>query len=280
MEKYNPNVQWDKIFYGRKLMEQILTTIETKDILSGVYLKRYFFRAMMAGFIVAVITLLTLKFRADMNGFNPGLVSIGAGFLFSFALVLILFTNSELLTSNFMYFTVGLYYRRITRLKVAKIFALCFFGNLAGAVVLYLIVRFSTIMTPDMQDVLMTMVKHKTVESTAVDIFIRAIFANFFINISVVIAMQLNETMPKMFVMMMGVMIFAYMGYEHVIANTALFAAASFYHAGQLDMIHLLKNILFSFLGNYIGGGLIIGLFYAYLNDHRHLKTDKEKHSY
>jgi formate/nitrite transporter FocA (FNT family) len=36
------------------------------------------------------------------------------GLSFSMALVFIYFTNSELLTSNFMYFTVGRYYDKAT----------------------------------------------------------------------------------------------------------------------------------------------------------------------
>ena len=38
--------------------------------------------------------------------------------------------------------------------------------------------------------------------------------------------MQLREHLAKIVVLMMGVSIFAYMGYEHVVANSALFAMA------------------------------------------------------
>lgn len=277
MGKENPNIQWDRIFYGRKLMEQIITTIETKDILKGVYFKRYFFRAMMAGFIIAIMTVLTLKVKAEFAAeINPGVAGLISGILFSFALVFILFTNSELLTSNFMYFTVGMYYRKISVWKVINIFLLCFIGNITGGIVLFLLMKGSTVMSPEMQTVLMSIVDKKS-SISAGDIFIRAIFANFFINISVVIAMQLSETMPKMFIMMTGVSIFAYMGYEHVVANTAFFIGALLYHPEQVDMLNLLKNIVFSFFGNYVGGGLIIGLFYAYLNDHRKLDMYKNK---
>jgi formate/nitrite transporter FocA (FNT family) len=33
--------------------------------------------------------------------------------------------------------------------------------------------------------------------------------------------------------------------------------------------LHVGKNLLVSLVGNYVGGGLVIGLFYAYLNDDR-----------
>lgn len=273
--KFNPNVQWDKIFYGRKLMDQIITTIETKNILSGVYLKRYLFRAMMAGFIIANIVMFSMRIRTDFaDAFPPGMVNLLASFCFSFALVLILFTNSELLTSNFMYFTVGLYYKKIKPMYASRIFLLCFTGNVLGAIVLFLLVKQSSIINPDMADLLLKTTTAKS-NSGALDIFIKAIFANFFINISVVIAMQLDDIFARMFVMMFGVMIFAFMGYEHVIANAAIFTGAFFYHPESVNMLLVLKNLFFSFWGNYVGGGLIIGLFYAYLNDHSHIDVDK-----
>ncbi|MQH60496.1 formate/nitrite transporter, partial [Escherichia coli] len=40
------------------------------------------------------------------------------------------------------------------------------------------------------------------------------------------------------------------------------------YQVDTLHFIPAISNIAAAFIGNYIGGGLIIGLFYAYLNDH------------
>jgi formate/nitrite transporter FocA (FNT family) len=100
-------------------------------------------------------------------------------------------------------------------------------------------------------------------------IFVKAIFANYFINASVIVAMQLTEHLAKIVVLMMGVTVFAYMGFEHVVANSALFAMALFERPEDVHLLHVGKNFLFSLLGNYVGGGLVIGLFYAYLNDHR-----------
>lgn len=71
-----------------------------------------------------------------------------------------------------------------------------------------------------------------------------------------------------MFVMMFGVTIFAFMGYEHVVYNSCLFMGGLIYQVDTLHFIPAISNIAAAFIGNYIGGGLIIGLFYAYLNDH------------
>ncbi|MDU0451624.1 formate/nitrite transporter family protein [Staphylococcus chromogenes] len=271
------NIKWDKIFYGRAWIANIIDTIQTKDILQSFYFKRYLLRAMMAGFIISIIAVFVLMVKATFApDLGPGLVNMIGAITFSFALVLILFTNSELLTSNFMYFTVGLYYRLIRPIRVFKIFMLCFFGNIFGAFVLFGLMRFSDILSPEMLTLLDKTIETKT-SYTFQNIFIRAIFANFFINITLVIAMQIDDIFAKMFVMMFGVTIFAFMGYEHVIYNACLFAGGLFYQTESLALVPALKNIVAAFLGNYVGGGLIIGLFYAYLNDHGQFRAHRIK---
>ncbi|HCZ1478977.1 TPA: formate/nitrite transporter family protein [Staphylococcus aureus] len=263
------HIKWDKIFYGDDWVNNVVETIRTKDILQSVYLKRYLLRAMMAGFIIGIITVFVLSVKATHEpDLPPGIVNMASAITFSFALVLILFTNSELLTSNFMYFTVGLYYKVIKPTRVLKIFLLCFAGNILGAAILFSFMRFSNVMTSDMLNQLSAVIEHKTLSTGFVSILMKAIFANFFINISLVIAMQIDDVLAKMFVMMFGVTIFAFMGYEHVVYNSRLFMGGLIYQVDTLHFIPAISNIAAAVIGNYIGGGLIIGLFYAYLNDH------------
>ncbi|EJO7176700.1 formate/nitrite transporter family protein [Staphylococcus pseudintermedius] len=272
------NIKWDTIFCGRQWVSNIIETIQKKDVLQSFYLRRYLLRAMMAGFIISIITVFVLTVKTTFApDVAPGLVNMAGAFTFSFALVLILFTNSELLTSNFMYFTVGLYYHLIRPTRVIKIFTLCFVGNMIGAFILFSLLRFSNVMTPDMLQMLDHTVQVKIHDYSFQNILVRAIFANFFINIALVIAMQIDDVLAKMFVMMFGVTIFAFMGYEHVVYNACLFIASAIYQTDAFNMLHMAKNIIGALLGNYIGGGLIIGLFYAYLNDHGQFKAIKKE---
>ncbi|WP_438327123.1 formate/nitrite transporter family protein [Staphylococcus pseudintermedius] len=272
------NIKWDTIFYGRQWVSNIIETIQKKDVLQSFYLRRYLLRAMMAGFIISIITVFVLTVKTTFApDVAPGLVNMAGAFTFSFALVLILFTNSELLTSNFMYFTVGLYYHLIRPTRVIKIFTLCFVGNMIGAFILFSLLRFSNVMTPNMLQMLDHTIQVKIHDYSFQNILVRAIFANFFINIALVIAMQIDDVLAKMFVMMFGVTIFAFMGYEHVVYNACLFIASAIYQTDAFNMLHMAKNIIGALLGNYIGGGLIIGLFYAYLNDHGQFKAIKKE---
>ena len=59
--------------------------------------------------------------KTQFAGTNDGLVNLLGAIAFSLALVLIVLTNSELLTSNFMYLTVGWYYKVISMSKIMKV---------------------------------------------------------------------------------------------------------------------------------------------------------------
>lgn len=264
---------WTKIFYGREVMERILETISRKEELQRRYVWRYVLRAAMAGVIVMLMYLFTYQVKTDLGeAMNPGLSKYVTALTFSVALVFIYFTNSELLTSNFMYFTVGAYYRKTTASMATRVLGLCLFGNLLGIVFISSLVSSTDLVSPEMSQHLIHTVTAKTVDSTAWTIFVKGIFANFFINISIIIAMQLvDDFLAKIFALLAGVTVFAYMGFEHVVANSALFVLALLIEPSSVDLLHTGKNFLFSLLGNYVGGGLIIGLFYAFLNDNRRI---------
>ena len=69
--------------------------------------------------------------KTQFAGTNDGLVLLVQSHL---ALVLIVLTNSELLTSNFMYLTVGWYYKVISMSKIMKVVTFCFIGNIIGGI--------------------------------------------------------------------------------------------------------------------------------------------------
>ena len=52
-------------------------------------------------------------------------------------------------------------------------------------------------MTPDMLNQLSAVIEHKTLSTGFVSILMKAIFANFFINISLVIATQIDDVLAK-----------------------------------------------------------------------------------
>lgn len=266
----------NSIYTGSAVIQQILAAVERKQSLLNHHAMRYFCRAIMAGVLIGLFFTFSLSIKTALrHDCGAGLAGVASAIAFSFGLVFIFFTNSELLTSNFMYFTVGQYYKKIRTSCVVKIYTICFLGNAIGCALIAALVQSANIFSPASARTATLITNAKTVDIGCWEIFVKGIFANFFINAAIVISMQLKEAMAKIIILMTGVVVFVCMGYEHVIANTSIFLAALFEDPESVNLLGVAKSTACSFAGNLVGGGLVIGLFYAYLNDQR--KADELK---
>jgi formate/nitrite transporter FocA (FNT family) len=77
----------------------------------------------------------------------------------------------------------------------------------------------------------------------------------------------------KCVIMVVAVFVFAYLGLEHSIADSALFMIVGLH--GAIDPWRAAGTIGVVLLGNFVGGGLLIGVNFAVMNDtsrvfHRH----------
>ena len=256
-------------YASREIVEGIVGSVAMKEVMLDRALPRYILKSMMSGFLLAIVTVFMLAMKTQLAGALPAVVNLMGAIAFSIALVFIVLTHSELLTSNFMYLTVGAYYRAISIGKMLWLFTVCFIGNILGAFVLFGLMIFTKVMTLEMIQALSATVDAKTVASTWHAILVKAIFANFFINIGIYVSMMFKEGLSKTFFIAVGVIIFVFMGYEHVVYNAGLFVGMIFYNIDAVSWLDVLKNIVFAFIGNYIGGGILVGLLYAYFNGSR-----------
>lgn len=254
----------------KSIMEAVVSQAQMKEVMADRTPMRYALKAMMAGFLLSIVTVFMLAIKTQFAATQiDGLINLLGAIAFSLALVLIVLTNSELLTSNFMYLTVGWYYKAIRLNKVIWIFTFCFIGNVLGGIILFFLMKYAHVMTPEMTDALTETVQKKTEASTWLNILVKGIFCNFFINIGIFVSMQFKEGLTKAFFIACGVVVFVFMGYEHVVFNAGLFSGMLFFNIDGMSGLGVLKNIVFALIGNYIGGGIFVGLVYAYLNGQR-----------
>lgn len=259
-------------YASRETVQSIIHAVAMKEVMLDKAMPRYILKSMLSGFLLTIVTVFMLAMKTQMAGALPGVVNLMGATAFSIALVFIVLTQAELLTSNFMYMTVGLYYRTVSFGKTMWLFTICFIGNILGAFVLFMLMYFTKVMTPEMIAALTATVDAKTVETTWQAILVKAIFANFFINIGIYVSMQFKEGLSKTFFIAIGVIIFVFMGYEHVVYNAGLFVGMIFYNFDAASWLGVLKNIVFAFIGNYIGGGIFVGLLFAYFNGSRRIE--------
>ena len=56
--------------------------------------------------------------------------------------------------------------------------------------------------------------------------------------------MQFKGGLTKAFFIACGVIVFVYMGYEHVVFNAGLYAGMVFFNLDAVSWLHVLKNIV------------------------------------
>ncbi len=269
----------ERVFLGEKFLQETLNSAQIKNEMSSRFAAGYIMRAAMAGTFALFGYIMIMAFDANFNdGLNSFGLVFGAAF-FSLCLVAIYYTRSELLTSNMMILSVASYFKEIKPARFLKILAFCYFGNVLGALIISILIANSSIITEGMLQSMehsLAIKQGYVIDGNYLDLFVRAIFCNFFINVAMLMVYSGNikSDSAKITAMFFGVFAFAYLGLEHSVANSAFFILAAMIELFQgidvgFQLIPALGNIIIVILGNFVGGGLLIGYYYAYMNDSR-----------
>ena len=141
-----------------------------------------------------------------------------------------------------------------------------------GGLLVALLLRFSTLTEGATGEQMGLAVEHKLayISDGATgwgDLFVRAVLCNFMINLAMLLVYNgiIKDDLTRSLAMIMSVFIFAFLGLEHSVANTVLFAIVGL--RDGIDVGLAAANLGIALLGNFLGGGLLIGLYYAYVND-------------
>lgn len=232
---------------------------------------RYAYRSILAGASLTLTTFAGTVAGDYLNAIHPSLGKFIYAFLFSFGLVYILFLHMELATSNMMYLTAGVYLKKIKFSKAVYILLTCTLFNLIGSILAAFLANQTGVLGHiELSGLLVHMVEGKLSQGS-MEIFYSAILANVFVNIAIEGYLMLKEESSKMSVALSAVFMFVYLGLNHVIANFGSFSLVYFSKMVSLteglNLLNVLRQWLFAFLGNFVGGGIVMGLGYAWLND-------------
>lgn len=230
---------------------------------------KYIVRCILAGMFLTLGTAIAVMVGDKGNHINPDLGKFFYAFMFSWSLVMIIYMDTELGTSNMMYMTVAVH-RKVIRIRRAlQILTVCILSNLLGGIIFSFIISYTAIFQNLAVDhYLFTAVSGKLAKP-ALQIFSEGIFANIIVNTAVVASARMKDDAGKLFATIFIIFIFAFLGFEHVIANFASFSMAFFASGGSVEgmsVASVLYNWFWALLGNYVGGGLLIGLTYSWLN--------------
>jgi nitrite transporter len=224
---------------------------------------RYVLRAIGAGMGLTLVVFVFWVLKQNLHDISMGPV-IASGF-FGVGLMIVVFTNTELFTSNNMYLTISSAEGRTSWRQTALLWISCYFGNLAGAIFLALLLVGAGSLGQLPPDHALFDGALQKAQQTGNVIFFKGILANWIVCLAVRVALRCNEEIAKILVLILIVFIFVYLGFEHSIANMGTFSMAIL-GGGALSLGEALHNLLYSTLGNVVGGVLLVGLPFTYLN--------------
>lgn len=257
------------------LNEIIAGAVSKKTELLHNDVPRFAVRATLAG---AYLTLGTAF--AAIVGYNlntaVGNTAFGAtvfGLLFGLGLYSIIILNADLATSNMMYMSYGSTQKMVGWGRGFGLVAVTTAFNLVGAILIAVALGYSARFNGfDQTHLISTLVEGK-LNKGPFQVLVEATVANFVVNMAVVGQLFAKDFVSKFLTIVPIIAIFVVLGLEHVIANFSLMTVTLF--AADFDASKLPENWtaggvglnwLMAFIGNYLGGGLLIGSVYAWLN--------------
>ncbi|SHH80095.1 formate/nitrite transporter [Clostridium collagenovorans DSM 3089] len=220
---------------------------------------------------------------------NFGLAKLIAGIVFPIGLMFVVICGAELFTGNCL-LSVAYAERRISIIDLLKNLLIVFIGNYIGAVFITLLIYFSGAFS--LNDAALggyiLKVAYKKSTMGFGKAFASGVLCNVLVCLSVWGSYASKDIVGKIFMAFFPIMAFVITGFEHCVANmyyltagllakgTEEYIAASHLSLEQLskiDISHIFSNLIPVTLGNFVGGGILIGLsywfIYKYMNKKR-----------
>ncbi len=226
----------------------------------------YLVQAGLAGMFVAVSVLFSftiggILYPADFAGYK---IVMGASF--TVALSLVMMCGGDLFTGNNLLMGVGMFTKTITPLKAIKLWIFCWLGNFIGSWITVGLFEMTGLMSGDVASFITKSGLDKVSLGPA-EIFARGIFCNIFVCAAVWACIKLKSESGKLIMIFWCVFAFFTAGFEHSVANMSLLALGALNptESYAFGFDSYFYNLLFSTLGNIVGGALFIGLPYFYI---------------
>lgn len=251
-------------------------------------LYKSFLLAMSAGIHIGIAFVFYTVVTTGTQDVAYGLSKFAGGLAFSLGLILVVITGGELFTSSVLTL-VAKASGKISWTDLLKNWLVVYLGNMAGSICLVVIMLATRQYMEDGGQLGLNAIaisQHKLHHS-----FIQAVALGIMCNVLVCLAVWMTfsarSLTDKVMVLILPVAMFVASGFEHCIANMfqvpmaigiKLFAPAEFWQMTGADISQyadlnlagfILNNLIPVTLGNIIGGGLFVGMWYwlIYLRD-------------
>lgn len=225
-------------------------------------LPRYLASAALAGAYVGIAVVLLVSLSAPLVASGSAATKLVQAAVFGIALTLVVFAGAELFTSNAMVMLQGWWRRTVRPGELALVWVASLVGNIVGSMALALAVHAGGTLSGPGATLLASMTAAKDA-APGPQLFWRAVLCNALVCLAVWMAARTRSDAAKLAVLWWALLGFIGSGFEHSVANATTFSLAAL--QGSIGWGALVRNLLWTVPGNIVGGGLVIGLGYAWM---------------
>ena len=197
------------------------------------------------------------------SGFGFGPTRVFGGAVFSLGLVLVVVAGAELFTGNNL-IVMAWAERKITTGQLLRNWGLVYVANFIGAVGMAALVAMSG--TLDMNDGAVTETAFAIANSKIAlpywEAFVRGILCNALVCLAVWLSYAARRVAGKILAILFPITAFVALGFEHSVANMYFIPLASMAGNDSVTIAALARNLVPVTLGNIVGGGGFVALFY------------------
>jgi len=250
---------------------------DTKDALSNAAVKkagflkkhplRYLMASSWAGTYVGfgIILIMVIGGLGSAAGF--GLTKVLMGVSFGIALSLVIMAGSELFTGNNLIMTVGALDKKISWMDALKVWFVSYFGNFIGSFVIGGLLVMTSIAGSATGDFVLNVAASK-MNGAFMPLLVKGILCNLLVCLAVLCSVRMKSESGKLIMIFWCLFAFITAGFEHSIANMTIFAIGLFLpHPETVTIGGMFANLIPVTIGNFIGGGLMLGVSYFYMGN-------------
>jgi nitrite transporter NirC len=224
----------------------------------------HFVRSMLAGMYVGAAIVLIFTIGGTLSSGSPGVVRLAMGICFGGALTIVVFAGSELFTGSNLVLTLGVLSKRATARDLASNWFWTYLGNLAGSVLLAIIVIRTGLFDADPIRGFVLNLVDKKMNIPPEQLFWRAVLANWLVCLGVWMAARIKSETARILMIWWCMFTFITSGFEHSIANMCGLMLGYLLpdHGAGITFAGYWYNLGLATLGNIVGGAVFVGLLY------------------
>ena len=219
---------------------------------------RFVTRAAMAGAFIFIGTLFSTLTAAWFYVDQPGLARLLGAFAFSTGLILIVLLGAEPFTGSSLAVGLGLYEGTVAPLQAARLWGLCWCGNLLGILILSLLFAASGA-SRELAASYLALTVPGRLALPWYQLLLRGALCGPCVCLGMLAGLKLKNECAKVIVVSLAAAAFLQAGLELPAANMASFALYTL----LVDAAHLggmAWNLLWVSLGNLLGGAVLLAL--------------------